>query len=160
MFWPRGVISVQIDFLPFDGLPSGSFGVSPSPFLFPLSSFIQTSLSVPVQKWKLLTRQHATLNIKQEDTMTDISNVESRKRTRVATIWPWKWKEPQTSRASQGFLFSLSGQAAAWSLAGTACWCLQSQKPVILKDIRFLENTLVYLWRTREGFPTQSEALG
>lgn len=33
-------------------------------------------------------------------------------------------------------------------------------KPVILKDIRFPENTQMYSWRIREGFPTQSEALG
>lgn len=160
MFWSRGVTSVWMDSSPLDRLPSGSLRAGPNLFPFPLSSFGRTSPSAPLQKWKLLTRQHAKRNSKQEAVMTNISSVESKERTRVSTTLPRKWKKLRTSGASQGFLPSRIGQAAAWSLAGPACLRLQRQKPVILEDIGFLENTELYLWRSREGFPTQSEALG
>lgn len=99
------------------------------PLPFPLGSFVQPPHAlppVPVQKWTLLTKQHAKLSFTQEDIMTNSSNVGSGKRT-SALLFGLGNERSATFGAAQGCLFSLFGQATAWNWAGVACLCLWCQ---------------------------------
>lgn len=115
--------------------------------------------SVPVQKWTFLTRQHAKLSVTQEAVMTNSSNVESGKRTCALLLRRGNERSADfRSRTRMSFLPRWTSRSLKPGGHGLLVFVMP--EPVILKDIRFPENTQIYLWRIREGFPTQSEAWG
>lgn len=81
--------------------------------------------------------------------------MESKKRTGVSNLLLRHERNYRLLEHRKDYFSPQLNKQQSESLAGTACLCLQEL--MILKDIRFLEKTKVYLWRIREGFLTRSE---
>lgn len=163
MTWCRRGISVRMDSLLSGGLPSGSCDIHPSLSLFLLVHLFNPTPRTPhlcsCTKMNVSNQTACKTKYYPGDIMTNILNVESGKRTSVLLFGLGNERRADF-RSRRGMSFLPRWTSHSLKPGGHGLLVFVMPEPVILKDIGFPENTQIYLWRIREGFPTQSEALG